>query len=390
MKKNILKSNSSFVIIGKSPAWSETIDESGRVFSLTQSVDFNFSSNKQASKQLGYQNYSTNVDYLTPQVDLSIDYYFSPYLNNELLMGFQKSGNNASAMSGFKNKNYNFYFFSNEDENVDGFDEVKKSANLQNWSEAEVVSFGNCYLANYSLSLGLGQVPVVSAKFKSSNIAAEILNSGGFTKTYVQIPSLDPYSGKLTNANYNYTGLQISGGNITGDIEGRNDLNPPVASPNLSLVSIVNKSVSSNSLTPLKNFSNLILQSCNLNFDFDRVDLYKFGNDSVSDRKLKFPIIASIQIESLVSGFNATQANTALLLGSATTNNKEDLYDVDFSFPNEKKSMTGFYNFQGAKLTSLNYSTQINDIYKLSASFSVEITEKNGFIMSRRKSNSSF
>ena len=73
MKKNILKSNSSFVIIGKSPAWSPTIPETGRVFSLTQAVNFNFSSNKQASKQLGYQNYSSNIDYLTAQVDLSID-----------------------------------------------------------------------------------------------------------------------------------------------------------------------------------------------------------------------------------------------------------------------------------------------------------------------------
>jgi hypothetical protein len=390
MKKNILKSNSSFVIIGKSPAWSETINESGRVFSLTQSVDFNFSSNKQASKQLGYENYSTNIDYLMPQVDLSIDYYFSPYLNNELLMGFQKSGNNASAMSGFRNKNYNFYFLSNEKDSADGFDEIKKIPNTQNWTEAEAVSFGNCYLSNYSLSMSVGQIPRVSTKFKSSNISAETLNLSGATKTYIQVPALDPYSGKSTNTNYYYTGLQFTEGNITGDIEGRNDLNPPVALPHLSLVSITNKSVSSNSLTPLKNFSNLILQSYNLNFDFDRVDLYKFGNNSVSDRKLKFPIVANIQIESLVSGFNTTAINSANLLGSATTNNKEDLYDVDFSFPNEKKSMTGFYNFQGAKLTSLNYTTQLNDTYKLSASFSVEITENKGFLMSRRKSNSSF
>jgi hypothetical protein len=391
MKKNILKSNSSFVIIGKSPAWSETINESGRVFSLTQSVDFNFSSNKQASKQLGYQNYSTNIDYLTPQVDLSIDYYFSPYLNNELLMGFQKSGNNASAMSGFRNKNYNFYFLSNEKDSADGFDEIKKIPNTQNWTEAEAVSFGNCYLSSYSLSMSVGQIPRVSTKFKSSNISAETLNLLGGTKPYIQVPALDPYSGNLKyGSSYFYPFLQISGGNITGDIEGRNDLNPPVALPHLSLVSITNKSVSSNSLTPLKNFSNLILQSYNLNFDFDRVDLYKFGNNSVSDRKLKFPIVANIQIESLVSGFNTTAINSANLLGSATTNNKEDLYDVDFSFPNEKKSMTGFYNFQGAKLTSLNYTTQLNDTYKLSASFSVEITENKGFLMSRRKANSSF
>jgi hypothetical protein len=382
MKKNILKSNSSFVVIGKSPAWLQNNFESGRIFSLAQTVNFDFSSNRQASKQLGYQNYSSNIDYRTPEVNLSIDYYFSPSLNNELLMGFKESsGSNATSFSGFKNNNYNFYFFSNENESADGFDEVKKPANLQNWSEGEVISFGNCYLTNYSLSLGLGQVPVISTKFKSSNIAAETLNSGGSTKTYVQIPSLDPYSGKLANANYNYTGLQFTGGNIIYDWEARSDLNPPIALPYKSSVSIINQSVDDSQLTPLKNFSNLILQSCNLSFDFNRVDLYKFGNDSVCDRKLQFPINANIQIESLVSGFNANESNTQNKLGSATLNNKENIYDIEFIFKNDIETSTGVYNFQGAKLTSLNYSTQINNIYKMSASFSVEITENKGFIM---------
>jgi len=318
---------------------------------------------------------------------LSIDYYFSPYLNNELLMGFSGTssfdgfiGPSSMAMSNFRNKNYNFYFFSNERDGADGFDEVGKIPNTQNWSESEVIGFGNCYLTNYSLSMSIGQVPMVSTKFKSSNICAETLvtNNG-----LVQVPALDPVSGKLNSAsNYLYSSLITTGRNITFDQEGRGDLNPPVTLPHKSSVSIVNTTSSENSLTPLKNFSSLALQSCILNFDFDRADLFKFGNNSVCDRKLKFPIVASIQIESLVSGFNTTQANAQLLLGSATTNNKEDLYDVDFVFSNEADSVTGFYNFQGAKLTSLNYSTQLNEIYKMSASFSVEITENRGFAMS--------
>jgi L-rhamnose mutarotase len=384
MKKNILKSNSSFVIIGKSPAWSETINESGRIFSLVQSVDFGFSSNKQASKQLGYQNYSSNIDLLTPQVDLSIDYYFSPYLNNELLMGFQRSGVNKSSMFDFKNKNYNFYFLSNERDFADGFDEVGKIPNTQQWQESEAICFGNCYLSNYSLSMSLGQLPRVSTKFKSSNIGAEILAAyrDDVAFPFIQNPALDPYSGRVDyNSYYYYPGLITTSGNVFSDVEDRSDLNPPVALSHESSVSIISKSVADSGITPLRNFSNLILQSCNLSFDFNRVDLYKFGNNSVSDRKLQFPIVANIQIESLVSGFNGTSQNTQFLKGSATTNNKENLYDVNFIFSNEINSVTGFYNFQGAKLTSLNYSTQINDIYKMSASFSVEITEKNGFIM---------
>jgi hypothetical protein len=385
MKKNILKSNSSFVVIGKSPAYSTSINESGRVFSLTQAVNFDFSSNKTASKQLGYQNYSSNIDVLTPEVNLSIDYYFSPYLNNELLMGFRDAGDqNDFAMSRFRDKNYNFYFFSNEKDSVDGFDEVKKQYSAQNWTQSEVIGFGNCYLTNYSLSMTLGQVPVVSAKFKSANISAEtLISSNGSSKASIQVPSLDPQSGKLNSLRtYDYRSLEITGGNIIGDTEQRDDLNPPVALLHKSSVSITNRTSSDFYISPLRNFSSLALQSCNLNFDFDRADLFKFGSNSVSDRKLKFPIVANIQIESLVSGFNSTIANSTGLLGSATTNNAEELYDVDFVFSNEADSVTGFYSFQGAKLTSLNYSTQINEIYKVSASFSVEITESKGFFMS--------
>jgi hypothetical protein len=282
MKKNILKSNSSFVVIGKSPAYSTTINESGRVFSLTQAVNFDFSSNKTASKQLGYQNYSHNIDVLAPEVNLSIDYYFSPYLNNELLMGFRDAGEqNDFAMSTFRDKNYNFYFFSNEKDSVDGFDEVKKSYVTQNWTQSEVVGFGNCYLTNYSLSMALGQVPVVSAKFKSSNISAETLISGdNSSKPFVQVPSLDPQSGKLNSLlTYDYRSLEITGGNIIGDAEARNDVNPPVALPHKSSVSITNTTSDTSSLSPLRNFSSLALQSLDINFDFDRADLLKFGSN---------------------------------------------------------------------------------------------------------------
>jgi hypothetical protein len=118
------------------------------------------------------------------------------------------------------------------------------------------------------------------------------------------------------------------------------------------------------------------------------VDLYKFGNNSVCDRKLQFPINATIQIESLVSGFNANYTMTQNRSGSAVLNNKENLYDISFAFSNEQNYVTGFYNFQEAKLTSLNYTTQLNNIYKMSASFSVEITENKGFMMNRNSLSS--
>ena len=387
MNKQILKSDSSFMVIGKSPAWlSGTSNESGRIFSLTQAVNFDFSSTRQGNKQLGYQNYSTNQEHLTPEVNLGIDYYFSPYLNNEILMGFNPSGlDNQAAVLDIKNKNHNFYFFSNEKDSAEGFTEVGKPTGVQDWTNTEVISFGNCYLSNYSLSSRLGQIPVVSTTFKASNIIAEALkNNTGTTKPFIKNPALDPYSGQLsTGLSYYYLGLQVSGGNITGDSQERNDLNPPVALPHKTLVSINSSDVSNSGISPLRNFNDLILQSCDINLNFDRVDLYKFGNNSVCNRKLQFPINASIQIESLVSGFNTNPSNDLLDRSSPILNDVENMYDIDLSFSNEISSVTGFYNFKGAQLNSLSYQTQINDIYKMSASFSVEITEQKGFFINR-------
>jgi hypothetical protein len=390
--KYILKSDSSFMVIGKSPAWYPTgygFYESGKVFSLTQSVSYDFSSTRQAYKQLGYQNYSSNIEYKAPEINLSIDYYFSPYLNNELLMGFNGSGlnDNKAAMLNFKDKNYNFYFFSNKLDGISGsgFTNLGKlPVNTQNYINYECICLGNCYLTNYSLSLGIGKPAIVSTKFKSSNISAE--NFKNDPTPFVQVPALNPIDGiPYYGGNFWYTFMTVTGGNITGDIENRNDLNPPVVASYKTLLSISNTKSSSSSLSPLRNFSSLILQSCDLNLNFSRVDLYKFGNNSTCDRKLQLPIYGELKIESLVSGFNSTVQNSMVLGGSAIIRNQEETYNLSLSFSNIKDSITGFYNFKGAKLNSLAYQAQLNDIYKMSASFSVEITEQTGFYMYRRQ-----
>jgi hypothetical protein len=231
----------------------------------------------------------------------------------------------------------------------------------------------------------LGDIPKVEAKFKSSNISAESFKTGvinSLPSPYVQVPALNPSNGELDyNAKFWYPYTAVTGGNINEGSRLKNDLNLPVALSEKAFISITNKTRNSLNVSPLRNFDSLALQSCNLNLNFNRVDLYKLGNNSVCDRKLQFPISAQIQIESLVSGFNPTSQNTPLNNSSAVLNNQEEVYDIDLSFSNRGEYVTGFYNFKEAKLNSLNYQSQVNNMYKMSASFSVEITEQTGFYM---------
>jgi hypothetical protein len=387
--KQILKSNSSYIIIEPSPSYTTAVSTSGGVlFSLVQNSNFSFSSSRQPLKQIGSQNYSVDALYKYPDIDLSIDYYFSPYLNNELLLGFSGSGvSDVNALSNFKDKNNNFYIFINKNDGEEGFkNRLVSPSNTASYNGYDCISFGNCYLSQYSLSIQNGQVPIVSTKFKCSNIQANKITTSLYTDSYIYSPALDPISGNTdTNGTqFFYKEAFKNSGYITGDIESRTVYNPPITVPYNSTFSFATTSGTTNNL---RSFSGLILQSMDLNINFDRVDFSRIGANFVSDRKLQFPITAEISIQSLLSGFN-TKDNLQIAdysFNDFTPFYGEPIYDLDFSFSNLAKSITGFYKFQNARLNSFSYSLPLNNIYTLSASFSVEITDSKGFKMSRRQ-----
>ena len=174
MKREILKSNAAFVAIGESPSW-KAGPETGSLFALVQGCNISFNVERQSLKQLGSKKYIVNDVSRAPNVDLSLNYYLSPYLNNELLMGFNGHDEiDRPAFERIHNKNYNFYMFINNEENEDSLAQMKldnpKDINYMNFS---LMSFGDCYLSKYSLNFSLGQVPIVSTVFKSSNIKFE-------------------------------------------------------------------------------------------------------------------------------------------------------------------------------------------------------------------------
>jgi hypothetical protein len=386
--KQILKSDSSYVLIEPSPAYTTASATSGTLFSLVQNSNFSFSSSRQPLKQLGSQNFSIDTLYKYPDIDLSIDYYFSPYLNNELLLGFSGSGvSDVYAFSKFKDKNNNFYLFTNKNDGEEGFkNRLVSPSNTASYDGYDCISFGNCYLSQYSLSIQNGQVPIVSTKFKCSNIQANKITTSLYTDSWIYSPALDPISGNTDTygTQFLYKEAFKSSGYITGDIESRTVYNPPVTIPYNSTFSF---STTSGTTNNLRSFSGLVLQSMDLNINFDRVDFSRIGANFVSDRKLQFPITAEISIQSLLSGFN-TKDNLQISdysFNDFTPFYNEPIYDLDFSFSNLAKSITGFYKFQNARLNSFSYSLPLNNIYTLSASFSVEITDSKGFKMSRRQ-----
>lgn len=167
---NFIKTTTTAVTI------TEPIDEL-RLFTLTQNCNFGVTNNLLKLKQIGSDHYAVNEVFQAPKVNLTLDYLHSPYLNNELLLGFNGSGSlYENALSGFNSKNNNFYLVVDNRDFKEGFDEVKRVDPLNiDFSGFSIFSFGDCYLTNYSLSFNIGQIPSVSTTFACSNMKIDTL-----------------------------------------------------------------------------------------------------------------------------------------------------------------------------------------------------------------------
>jgi hypothetical protein len=154
----------------------ESIDEL-KLFSLTQNCNFGVTNDLLKLKQIGSDDYAVNEVFQAPQVNLTLDYLHSPYLNNELLLGFNGSGDiYENALSNFNLKRNNFYLVVDNRDLKEGFDEVKRIDPLNiDFSGFSIFSFGDSYLTNYSLNFQIGQIPSVSTTFACSNMKIDTI-----------------------------------------------------------------------------------------------------------------------------------------------------------------------------------------------------------------------
>ena len=371
MNRNILKSNSAFVAIGKSPAWT-TGSDTGRLFSLVQNCDFSITNQRQKLKQIGSQNYSVNDVVRSPDIELSFDYYLNPYLSNELAMDFPlKTTANIGAFNNVKNTSNNFYIVIDPEDLRDAFEQPKNPIITNtSYSGFNVLSFGNCYLNKYSVSFNLNEIPKVSVGFEASNMKFDVLTGNSIT-----IPAINSISGNSVNAgSLNLSGFysSLTGSFITGASNGKTEYNPPIAVPSYCTFSLENLQVGGVALSAQ---SKPILQSLSLNFDLPRTPLYGLGNNYVYNRKLEYPINGSVSLSAQVSGFS-----NGFLSGMLYN---ESGYNFDISFSEPTKFATGFYSITNARLDNFNYSIAVNDVLNFTAEFSVETNDSTGFYINR-------
>lgn len=370
MNRQVLKSNSAFVAMGQYPAW-KTGEEAANLFPLVQNCSFSIKSEHQKIKQIGSQSYAVNNIVKAPEANIDISYYLNPYCSNEILAGFKADSDAYQpCLQDLKNRDQNIYIIVNPDDQKDGFDNFKVSPTSVNFSGMQALTFGNCFLNNYSVDFALNTIPTVSMGFAVSNVRFENL-----TKSILSIPAINSVSGNNSGSGFlNMSGLYSSliDGYIPNNAEGRNEFNPPVVNSNTSNFSLQNLQVGG---VGLNASANPILQSFNLSLDLARTNLYGLGSNYVYGRKLEYPVNGSATIQCLVSGISSGEFQSMLV--------SESGYSFEVAFCDTKKLVTGYYQIQDAKLESVDYSMSVNDTLKFNANFSFEATETGGFLMKR-------
>ena len=349
MATNIFKSNNCFIAceeMASKDAFYTGI-QTGSILSTIQGSNISVSIPHSTSKQLGSPLYAINDIMAYPDVNLSFNYILSwPYIN-EGLVNFSDvalTGATSAALSGYETASRNFYIFSRPDTIFDAFSGFQEG-DSPDFSGYECASVGNCFLQNYSLNYSVGNLPTVDVEFVGSN-----MDYKGITGIRVVSPAINLVSGNASQV-----------GELTFDGLKEFAPDPVIMNPSDtgSAVSLENLQVGGQALS-----GNHIVQSANLAVNIPRVSSYGLGSDYAYERKMTLPAIGSVDISSLVSGWNVGTIEGIV--------DHESSYDFDLVVGGGGKSIT--YKVREAKLDAYDYSMDINGLMDFGATFSFEIS----------------
>jgi hypothetical protein len=330
-----------------------------------QSYGFSFDVERAALKQIGSANLATRQTQLAPDVNFNLDYYLNRGWN-EKFIGMDV----GLTTDGYKNP-FSGIFTSNQDRNfyvVIAQDNGKDLNANTGFNGHNVLSVGNVYLNNYELSIGLNSLATVSMSFVGAN--AEI--SQVVSETF-QNPALF-VTGSGTEVTSNQSIAILNSSRSSRYMTGYNSLfagGCPYGKCQITATAEASSAVKLG--FDFENF-----QSLSISVPIERKALYGFGNNYPFNRKIQKPVISTLSIDSLVDSFTAENL--------ATTFQQEDVsisgYSFDIVFSNQANVKKFGVKVQNARLDSYSIGSTIGDRSVISTSWSFEVNELTGILMS--------
>ena len=319
---------------------------------LVEAINFSFEIGRSQDGGIGSKDFVSNSSWRSPDVNFNVS-------ANE---DFGNLFSNFMAGSGITNLDVdrNFYALIHDKR---AFDILNRTKNL---TEVDVLSFGNCFLTNVSLSQSVPGFLTSEYSFIGSNMEAQRLSAfttGSYNGGSGKAPSFNLTGNQLQNVPvvFNKIPADLPGSFASGLHNETGRLIPGHGS-SITL---------SNGNTIAKIDS---IQSFSLNFPIPRKPIYSIGKKNPVIRKSIFPSMGSFDITSFVSNFSTTgrASNLKEFL------NKDESYKITLTFQNLQNKNQNFI-IPNAKLKNNNYSMSIGEALTCDLSFDFGV---NSFIKS--------
>ena len=274
--------------------------------------------------------------------------------------------------------------------------------------DLDLIGFGNCYLESYSISATLGSFVTCSLSYACSNITFDIVgpdvyspavdNSGtrsgakvtldgaALGAAFEAIPVKYEWSvsreynvnDRVVYGDETYEALQSSMGQepSDGSVYWTSDTNASLAlSPGDVEVKLINNKPTQHNTKGFHsvdlNADDASIQSIEINVPIERKDINSFGSNYMRDRKMQFPILATLDLSFITRDYEKK--------GQIANIFNDDIdYDVVITFYNRtslsKKIERATIKVHNAKLNAESHTAAIGGFATVDASFLFEAT----------------
>lgn len=362
------------MFVDTQPAWGAVTNAdpaSGHArLDFIQSHDLSFNIDRAALKQIGSSGLATRQTQLAPDVNFSINYLLNDGWNENFIGLNINTGAYVNPFSQILTSNLdrNFYIFITDRRGVDSNASTHNTAGIfHDDPNLKVLGVGNCYISNYNINLSVNGLAEASCDFIGSN--AEISSA----TTFVENPSVNMTgSGESSTAaaRFYIEDSSRSSRYLTG-FKYIFDSGCPYYGCLISA-----SPAASRGLKAGFDFDNF--QSLDISIPFERKALYGFGNNFPFYRKIQKPIIGTMSLVSIVDTLEAHELAKDFEDEDKTISG----YNFDITFGNINKIPKLGIKIQNARLDSYSISQEIGPVSQIQTSWSFEINETTGMLMS--------
>ena len=338
------------------------------------SVSYSIPKTRQTKRQVGSCYYAADDLIRHAEVDLTIEYLFSPSMINEKLLyihtkdvflpsGYEgwEGGDNleSSFLPLERDARSDIYIYNHPDEESDAIRYLSSSEKLEP-NGGEILSFSDCFLTNYSLSFENKSLPRVSANFKGQTLKAGKYTAPNFLNArseYSKSSRRREYYWSVTSDSTNYENFYGTGVHL--------DLTDPITqNPSDLILELENVQIGGQNIDNVSH----IINSMSFDIPINRISSYGLGSDRCLARDFQVPIKGSLKLSSLVDNYQ-----TGIILD--LLKNESD-YNFTIKGKSCEEDLECVFRFSNVKLESYSYSMNVNEDMVYSAEFSYSLDDK--------------